>query len=164
MSYSFDFSYCSWSSPGKNTGVSCYFLLQLDHVLSELLTMTHPCCVALHGMLIASLSYTSPFTETRLWPMKNKKICIRVCVCIYIYEHTHSLQSSLTLCDPMDCSPPGASVHGILQARILEWVDISYSRGSSGPRDWTTSLKLLHWQLGSLPLGTEASKEVVSSP
>ena len=35
------------------------------------------------------------------------------------------------------CNPPGSSVHGILQARILEWVDISYSRGSSQPRDWT---------------------------
>ena len=37
----------------------------------------------------------------------------------------------LTLCDPMDCSPPGSSVHGILQARILEWVAIPFSRGSS---------------------------------
>ena len=46
-------------------------------------------------------------------------------------------QSCLTLCDPMDCSPPGSSIHGILQARILEWVAISFSRGSSQPRDWT---------------------------
>ena len=36
-----------------------------------------------------------------------------------------------TLCNPMDCNPPGFSVHGILQARILEWVAISFSRGSS---------------------------------
>ena len=41
------------------------------------------------------------------------------------------------LCDPMDCSPPGSSVHGILQARILEWVAIPSSRGSSRPRDQT---------------------------
>ena len=40
-------------------------------------------------------------------------------------------QSCLTLCDPMDCSLPGPSVHGILQARMLEWVTISFSRGSS---------------------------------
>ena len=40
-------------------------------------------------------------------------------------------QSCLTLCDPMDCSSPGSSVHGILQARILEWVATSFSRGSS---------------------------------
>ena len=46
-------------------------------------------------------------------------------------------QSCLTLCDPMDCSPPGSSVHGILQARILEWVAISFSRGSSQARDRT---------------------------
>ena len=46
-------------------------------------------------------------------------------------------QSPQTLCNPMDCSPPGSSVHGISQARILEWVAISFSRGSSLPRDWT---------------------------
>ena len=45
--------------------------------------------------------------------------------------------SRVQLCDPMDCSPPGSSVHGILQARILESVAISFSRGSSQPRDWT---------------------------
>ena len=42
----------------------------------------------------------------------------------------------LSLCDPMDCSPPGSSVHGIAQARILEWAAIPFSRGSSWPRDW----------------------------
>ena len=46
-----------------------------------------------------------------------------------------SLQLCPTLCDPMGGSPPGSSVHGILQARILEWVAISFSRGSSQPRD-----------------------------
>ena len=44
-------------------------------------------------------------------------------------------QSRQPFCDPMDCSPPGSSIHGIFQARILEWV--AYSRGSSWPRDWT---------------------------
>ena len=42
-----------------------------------------------------------------------------------------SAQSCLTLCDPVDCSPPGSSVRGILQARTLEWVAIPFSRGSS---------------------------------
>ena len=46
-----------------------------------------------------------------------------------------SLQLCPTLCDPMDCSPPGSSVHEILQARILEWVAIPFCRGSSQPRD-----------------------------
>ena len=44
-------------------------------------------------------------------------------------------QLCLTHCDPMDCSPPGSSIHGILQARILEWVAISFCRGSSQPND-----------------------------
>ena len=46
-------------------------------------------------------------------------------------------KSCLTLCDPMDCSPPGSSVHGISKARILEWVTISFSRAFSQPRDQT---------------------------
>ena len=51
-----------------------------------------------------------------------------------------SLQSCLTLFDPMGCSPPGSSVHGILQARILQWVAIPFSRGSSRSRNRTKSL------------------------
>ena len=47
-------------------------------------------------------------------------------------------QSCLTLCDPVDCSPPGSSAHGIPQARILEWVAISSYRRSSQLRDQTT--------------------------
>ena len=48
-----------------------------------------------------------------------------------------SLSRVPTLCDPMDCSLPGSSLHGILQARVLEWVAVSFSRGSSRPRDQT---------------------------
>ena len=55
-----------------------------------------------------------------------------------------------TLCDPMDCSLPGFSVHGIFQARVLEWVAISFSRGSSRPRDRTQVSRIVgrhftHW-------------------
>ena len=50
---------------------------------------------------------------------------------------SESISRSATLFDPMDCSPPGSSVHGGVQARILEWVAISFSRGSSQPRDQT---------------------------
>ena len=49
-------------------------------------------------------------------------------------------QSCPTLCDPMDCSPQDSSVHWILQARILEWVTMPSSRGSSQPKDWTQVL------------------------
>ena len=58
-------------------------------------------------------------------------------------------QSRLALCEPVNCSPAGSSAHGIFQARILEWVSISFSRGSSQPRHWT----LLPWQADSLPPG-----------
>ena len=56
------------------------------------------------------------------------------CSVVCVYVHTCA-QPCPTLCDPVDCSPPGSSVHGILQARILEWVAISFCRGSSRPRD-----------------------------
>ena len=52
----------------------------------------------------------------------------------------------------MDCSPSGSSVHGILQASILEWVAVPSFRGSSRPRDQTCLLHLLHWQADSLTL------------
>ena len=59
---------------------------------------------------------------------KEEKLVNYPCMC-------SAAQSSLTLCNPMDCSLPGFSVHEIFQARILEWVAISISRGSSQPRD-----------------------------
>ena len=62
--------------------------------------------------------------------LKNKQM-ESVCVC------SKTLQSCLTLFHPVDCSLPGSSVHGILQARILEWVAMPSSRGSSPPRDQT---------------------------
>ena len=55
----------------------------------------------------------------------------------YTESESEVAQSCPTLCDPMDCSLPGFSVHGILQARILEWITISFSRGSSQARDQT---------------------------
>ena len=60
-----------------------------------------------------------------------------------------SLQSRRILCECRECSPPGSSAHGMLQARILEWVATSFPRGSFRPGDWTP---LFHWQAGSLPL------------
>ena len=62
--------------------------------------------------------------------------------------------SRVWLCDLKDHSPPGSSVHGILQARILEWAVMPSSRGSSGPRDQTSSVSLLSPALAgeSLPL------------
>ena len=55
----------------------------------------------------------------------------------HIWKWSEVAQLCPTLCDPVDCIPPGSSIHGILQARILEWAAISFCRGSCQPRDRT---------------------------
>ena len=60
-----------------------------------------------------------------LSPPHHYNVCVSVCVCVLVAELCP------TLCDPMDCSLPGSPVHGILQARKLEWVANSFSKGSS---------------------------------
>ena len=68
-----------------------------------------------------------------MWPDCWSFASISIFQCCYLVT-----KSCLTLCDPMDCSPSGSSVHGILPGRILEWVAISSSRGSFWPRDQTS--------------------------
>ena len=80
------------------------------------------CIYPLHFEL---LSHLTPHPTPLGW------VCVRVCVCVCVL----AAQSCPTLCDPMDCSPPGFSVHGILQARIQEWIAIPFSRGTFPPRD-----------------------------
>ena len=75
----------------------------------------------------------------------------------FVWVCARSLQSCLTLCDSMDYSPPGSSVHGILQTRMLEWVAVSFSKGSSWPRDWTHGL--LHWRADFLLLSHQGSPQ-----
>ena len=72
----------------------------------------------------------------------------------HLYNRVHVCAHSCpTVCEPMNYSPLGSSVPGIFQARILEQVVNSFSRGSSWPKDWTPCLlSLLHWQTGSLLL------------
>ena len=72
---------------------------------------------------------SSLYTKCLLKHLAHRMHCLLACVFV--------TQSCLTLCHPVDCSPPDSSVHGILQVRILEWVAIPFSRGSSQPRDWT---------------------------
>ena len=73
-------------------------------------------------------------------------VCARTRMCV-------RAQSCPTLCNPMDCSPPGSSVHGIFQARILEWVAISYSRGFSDP--WMEPTSLVSPPLAGMFFNTE---------
>ena len=64
------------------------------------------------------------------------KICMLYCI-LYLHFWREVAQPCPLFCDPMDCSLPGSSIHGILQARIVEWAAISCSKGSSWPRDQT---------------------------
>ena len=88
--------------------------------------------------------------KSQRWQPSNNNKCTSHCtffnhdsfilqleVCTSYEWVSEVTQSCPTLCDPMDCSLPGFSIHGIFQARILEWVAISFSRGSSQPRDRT---------------------------
>ena len=72
-----------------------------------------------------------------------------LCILGMLFSHSGMSDS----CDPMDCSPPGSSVHGISQARILEWAAISSSRGIFPTRGLNLCLLcVLHWPADSLPL------------
>ena len=83
--------------------------------------------ILLFSGLVLIVSITFKVDYSLIWI-----IWIHIFVC-----ESEVAQSCLTLWDPMDCSLPGSSVYGIFQARILEWVAISFSRRSSQPRDWT---------------------------
>ena len=103
--------------PGKNTGVGCQLLPPKKVSVKEI----NPLCI---DIWFADI-FSHPF------PFVNYFLCAKL------------LQSCPNLCDPMDCSPSGSSVHGILQASILEWVATSFSRGSSQPRgrNWVSALQ-----------------------
>ena len=122
---------------------------------------------------VGSVVVVPGFWNTGLVIMVHRLICSRACgifldqgskSCLWHWQ-TNSLplsyqgspaclvaQSCPNLCDPIDHSPPGSSVHGILQARMLEWVAISFCRGSSQPRARTCVSRVsLALQVDSLP-------------
>ena len=90
-------------------------------------------CVCTHTCILFQMFF---YHNIWLWFRKNWvtdilwKNILTLCVSV--------VQLCPTLCDPVDCSPPGSSMHGILQARILEWVAMPSSRGSSPPKDQTS--------------------------
>ena len=107
-----------------------------------------------------------PTRLPRPWdsPGKNTGVgCHLLLQCRKVKSESEVPQSCPTFRDPMDCSPPGSSVHGIFQARVLEWVAISFSRGSSHPRDRTHISCLLNRQAGSLPLVQPAAATSLQS-
>ena len=91
-------------------------------------------CVFIHSskhQYPQSCKWASSTKAQPEWGFLSREVLIQGCM------HAKSLQSCPTLWDPMDCSLPSSSVHGILQARTLEWGASSFSRGSSWPRNWT---------------------------
>ena len=110
-------------------------------------TQTHLSC------LIPSSHPLMARVPPRLGTMSHKLFCngdclLVCCCCCYLI-----IKLGLTLCDPMDCSLPGSSVHGLCQARILEWVAIFFSRGSFNPRDQTSVSCLAGWFFITEPPG-----------
>ena len=96
-----------------------------------------------------------PTRLPRPWdsPGKNTGVgCHFLLQCMKVKSESGVAQSCPTLCNPMDCSPPVSSVHEVLQTRILEWVAMLFSRGSSWPGIEHPSLLSPTLQAGSLPL------------
>ena len=154
------------------TGVGCHFLLQCTKMkgksLSHVRLFVTPWTAAHQapppmgfsrqeywsGLLLPSPSLFYILDSTYKWFKQylSFSVCL-VSLSIIFSMCAKLLQSYLTLWDPMDHGPPGSSVHGILQARILVWVAMPASRGSSQLRDRTcVSYVYLHWQESSLPL------------
>ena len=108
---------CPWDSAGKNTGVGCHFLLRCAHYIQVIYFYRYK-FVSLNPFHIDPSSSPLAYDVCR-----SEAACIHCCCLV--------TKSCPTLFSPMDCSPPSSSAHRILQARILEWVAISFSRGSS---------------------------------
>ena len=105
-----------------------------------------PHCLGMHRAGFPAKIPVHSAGATQSYGFKCRLICLPgqiaisfwTCFAIaYKESESEAAQSCLTLCDPMGYSLPGSSVHGIFQARVLEWVAISFSRGSSQPRDRT---------------------------
>ena len=93
-------------------------------------------------------------------------LCINAYMLVYMYICcccSLVTKSCLTFCDPMDYNPPGSSVHEISQARILEWVAISFSRGSSQPRDQTSISRIGRQVLYHLATAAAAAAQSLQS-
>ena len=131
-----------WDSPGKNTGVGCHFLLQCRKVKSasevaqSCLTLATPWTAAYQApssMGFSRQKYWSgvPLPSPTECHSNNENSSMLIAAMLILNgaaaAAAKSLQSCPTLCDPIDGSPPGSPVPGILQARTLEWVAISFS-------------------------------------
>ena len=131
--------------PRRAQGFSCISPIQRVKVKVAQMCLTHrdPKDYTVHGILQARILewVVFPFSRGSSQPRDWNPGLPHCRWILYQLSHKGSpmlvSHSCLTLCNSMDCSPPGSSVYGILQAKILVWVAISFSRGSPQPRDWT---------------------------
>ena len=117
---------CLWDSPGKNTGVGCHFLLQCMKVKRENEVAQSLRLLATPWTAAHWAPPSMGFCRQEYWsgvPLPSSSI-------VSATAATKLLQLCPTLCDPIDGSPPGSSVHGICQAKVLEWGAIAFSRYS----------------------------------
>ena len=92
-------------------------------------------------------------------PGKNTGVDCHFLQCMKVKSESEVAQSYSTLCDPMDCSLPGSSVHGIFQARVLEWVAISFLQGILRLKDQTWISCLAGGFFSAEPPGKTSNKE-----
>ena len=106
---------CPWNSPGKNTGVGCQSLLQRIFPSQGLSPSLLHCRQILHLLSHHQLEWVAiSFSNAWKWKVEVK------------------LLSHVRLSNPMDCSLPGSSIHGVFQARVLEWIAIAFSLSHHG--------------------------------
>ena len=113
------------------------------------------CCTSKAGLRIRTLSFKAVFLQLcGFFPFSKYFPFL-----IEVWKESESevAQLCLTLCNPMDCSPRGSSVHGIFQARVLKWAAIAFSRGSSRPRDrtwvsWISGRRFTVWATREAPI------------
>ena len=111
-----------WDSPGNSTGVGCHFLLQRMKVKNE--SEVAQSCLTLYNPRWQPTRLPRPWDS----PGKNTRVgCHFLLQSTKVKSESEVAQLCLTLSDPMDCSLPGSSVHGIFQARVLEWGAIAFS-------------------------------------
>ena len=114
------------------------------HILPFLLRSITRCLLVRTGQWISPSSFSKGSFPNLPFPLfafrtegnslqKRKQHHCRACVCVCVCALSHSVMTDF--CAPLNCSPPGSSVHEISQVRVLEWVVISYSRGSSQARN-----------------------------
>ena len=119
--------------PKNNPKWNIYIYIH-THIYIYIYIYTHTQRYKLHSNKYSMISIHFSSLELQITCGNNEKILKYNTVHVPCFAYT---QLCTTLCDSMDCSPPGSSVNGILQARVLEWFAMPSSRGSPQPRHWT---------------------------